>query len=475
MILSILAFACVPHAPEVVARVDLPPTVGGAVVADDPLRPWVAWFEEPALQQLLREALDHAFDVRAAELEVARAGAQLRRAAGRRWPEVGGVGVAGVERFGRYTMDGAGNATTPITPGRIVPVDYPELGVGLVASWELSAWGRLRTLQGAARARWLASVSARDLVATAVISEVASTWYELLALERRRAALEASVERQARAVELVRAQLEVGRATALAVHQLEAELAATRAEAVAAAQAVTEREGDLHRWLGRPAREVPMPPDALDRPLGPLPDGVPAEWLRRRPDVRGAERALEAARLDVAAARAAFLPSLTLSAGVGLSAFELRYLLDPASVVWSAAGGLVGPVVNRSALRADFDVAAADQMEALVEYERTLVASVVEVQVHLAGLERANRIARERAQERAAARAAVESAEALFAAGKVTYLDVLTAQEAAREAELEAVQATLGQRLRSIALYRALGGGLPLEGRGGGGGPGTPE
>jgi outer membrane protein TolC len=117
------------------------------------------------------------------------------------------------------------------------------------------------------------------------------------------------------------------------------------------------------------------------------------ESLRRRPDVRRAEARLEAARLDVAAARAAFLPTLTVTAGVGLAAFEPRYLLDPASIVWSAAGGLAGPVVNRSALRADFDTASADQLEALVDYEQTLVGAVIELQVQLAGQERADAIA----------------------------------------------------------------------------------
>jgi NodT family efflux transporter outer membrane factor (OMF) lipoprotein len=433
---------------------------GAPAVSASEVPPWDAWFDEPDLRALLSEALGRGFDVTLAGQRVARAEAQVRRATGSRLPTVSAGAGGGFRRFGRYTMDGAGNASTEIVPGRLVPVTYPELELGVAASWEISAWGRLKNLQAATRAAHLASVEGRALVATAVVGEVATTWYELVALDLRQGALEASVSRQTRAVELVRAQKDVGRATELSVQQLEASLASVRAEVAATTQQITEVEGRLSILTGRLQGRVARSPDALRRPLAELPTGLPSEVLRRRPDVREAEARVAAAGFDVAAARAAFYPSLSLTAGAGLAAFEPRYLLSPESVATTLAGGLIGPLINRSALRAEFQEATVDQVEAAVSYHQLLVEVVVEVETELSGYERSAVVLDERERQRAAAQRAAEVSEALFAAGKATYVDVLLAQESVREAELGAVDAALEQRRRAIGLYRALGGGV---------------
>lgn len=245
------------------------------------------------------------------------------------------------------------------------------------------------------------------------------------------------------------------------VQQFEAELAETRAEALATTQRIVELEARINLLVGRAPQPVARTPEALARGLAPPALGVPSDLLRRRPDVLAAEQAVAATGYDVAAARAAFLPSLTLTGALGLAAFDPRYLLRPESAAYGLAGGLAGPLLNRSALRAELGVARADQVEAMVEYQRVLVTSVVEVENHLSGLQRSVEIVQERERQRQAAARAVETSESLFVAGKATHLDVLVAQQGTLEAELDLVEASLERQWRAIGLYRALGGGWP--------------
>lgn len=188
--------------------------------------------------------------------------------------------------------------------------------------------------------------------------------------------------------------------------------------------------------------------------------GVPSDLLRNRPDIREAELQVQASRFDLAAARRAFYPTLSITADIGYRAFEPRYLFaTPASIVSSIAGGLVAPLVNRRALEAELAAAEASQLQAIFEYQRVLLTSVGEVAMGLSALEQTARVVEQRRQKKAAVAGTIETADALFRAGKATYLDVLLAQQSTLEAELELIEALRDHRIASVRLYRALGGG----------------
>jgi outer membrane protein TolC len=188
--------------------------------------------------------------------------------------------------------------------------------------------------------------------------------------------------------------------------------------------------------------------------------GLPAELLASRPDVRRAELELGAAALDVDAARAAFFPRLELGASLGLQAFEpSRWLQVPESVAYGLFGGLVAPVFNRAPLEARLDAAAARQVEALMTYRRTVLEAVAEVSTQAEAVRRSEERLRLRQSQKAALERSVETADVLFRAGRATYLEVLLAREASVRAELALVDAWQANRLATVALYRALGGG----------------
>ena len=187
--------------------------------------------------------------------------------------------------------------------------------------------------------------------------------------------------------------------------------------------------------------------------------GLPATALLRRPDVRQAELQLRATSADVDAARAAFLPSLTLTPYVGLNAFRASVLLDPGSVVYGAVAGLAGPILNRAQYRADFREAVANNYEGYYRYQQALQTGFREVVVGLQGLENFQSVVKLRTREVEQLTSAVATSNDLFVAGYASYLEVITAQRSVLEAELSLAETRQALLLQSVNLYRALGGG----------------
>ena len=383
----------------------------------------------------LGPALAGNFDVQIAlqHIEIARAG--VTQLSGARLPEVALAASAGVHRYGRYTMDGAGNASTEITPGQPVPTYLPDLFVGLQASWEADVWGRLGALQGVARARYLASIEGTNLVVTNVVADIAAAYYELAALDRRQQVLTETIAHQTQALEMMRVEKAAGRANELAVRQFEAELANMRALSAATLEQTRNVEGQMNLLLARPAGPIARDPGVLQREVAPIAAGVPSELLHNRPDIRAAELAVAAARLDVKAARAAVYPHLRISAELGYEAFDPRFLLrTPASLVASVVGGLVAPLVNRRGIAGAYRAANATQVEAMVRYQGTVLRGFVDVATGLSALQQSEEIVRHRQERKDALADTVEAANELFRSGKATYLEVLLAQQKTLEA-----------------------------------------
>lgn len=422
---------------------------------------WRTFFADDNLNALIGEALAGNFDLQIALQRIDIARASVRRTSGERLPQLAAVATAGIRKYGLYTMDGAGNAATEITSGRGVPEHLPDFFVGLQASWEPDLWGRLRNLHGAARAQYLASIEGAKLVVTQMVSEIASSYFALVALDHVHDILTQTIARQTQAVEIMRLEKQAGRTNELAVQQFEAQLAGASALNAETEQRIREVENQINVLVGRMPQPVSRTSDVLDRPVAKtLATGVPSELLRNRPDIRQAELQLEATRFDVTAARAAFYPRLTISASLGYQAFDPRFLIEtPASITYGLVGGLIAPLVNRRGIEAAFATAQATQIQAMYGYQRAVVTSFAEVATGLHTLAQAALIVEQYKRKRDAAAGTVDTADALFRAGKATYLDVLLAQQSTLDAELELIGALRDQHVATIHLYRALGGG----------------
>lgn len=422
---------------------------------------WRRWLGDAQLNGLVAEALRNNQDLQIAlqRIESARAGA--RAASGVLLPQVALSLGSSLQRFGLYTSEGASNATTEITPGRPIPNPLPDFAVGLQASWEVDIWGKLRNQRESAVAQYLATIEGTNLVITSLVSDVASTYFELLALDHLREVLRQSVARQREALEVVRLQKAAGRANELAVQQFDAQLAQTQALELESARDTVETENRINLLLGRYPRAIARSKDVLftESPANAA-TGLPSELLRNRPDIREAELQVRASKFDLKAARAAFFPNINLSASVGFEAFNPTFLFRvPGSLTYSMAGGLLAPLVNRRALEAQFAGAKANQIQAMHSYQRTILIAYVEVVNALSNIRHTEQILAFKKAQKAAMVQAVSAADMLFRAGKASYLEVLVAQQGALRADLDLVEIWKRRRVANVVVYKALGGG----------------
>lgn len=475
--------ACIPTPPQGLARearTDVPSTFGGeapegtggdtdAEAAPPPSSARVDWhdfFEDPHLVALVEGALENNQELEIAVQEMIVANSEVMARRGEIFPSLSaGVG-AGVERAGRYTSQGQSDESLGIAP------DLPRFGVGLQASWEIDVWSRLRDSADAAMYRYLSSAAGRRFMVTRLVAEIASRYYELLALDRQLEILTANIALQEDALGMVRLQQEAGRVTMAAVTRFEAQFLGFQAREYEIRQRIVATENELNFLAGRFPQHVErhrgdflaISPPAIET-------GVPAQLLENRPDVQAAELALTASRLDVSAARARFYPALRLDVGVGYQSFDItRLFATPESLVYGLLGGLTAPLLNRSGITADYFAANSRQMQAVLRYERTILSAFVDVSTALSLLRNAGRsyALKERQVERLGA--AVEISSQLFDSARADYLEVLTARRESLEAQMELVDLKERQLGAAVTLYRALGGGWYQAD-----GPGDPE
>jgi len=421
---------------------------------------WRKHFTDHKLQALTEQALNNNRDLKIALQRIEMAKAQITAARGMLAPKVSGVAGAGIQRFGLYTMDGAGNSTTPIYDGRIVPRDVQDYTVGLQTSWEIDLWGKLRSKKASATTRLLASVEGRNLVQTHLIADLATAYYELLALDAEITNIDETIKIQRDALETVQTQKQAGSANELAVQQFEALLFNLQGMRLDTQQRIVEQEGIICTLLGDPQRPIARNRASLmNSTLPHLSSSVPADMLKNRPDIRRAEFELAATKADVKAAKAAFLPSVSINGVLGLQAFQSNVLLNIHSATYSALGGLVAPLINRKAIQAEFDHANASQLEALNTYQQSIVNGYVEVHNQLAFIRILKDLQALKTKEVHLLIESVGTAADLFRTRRATYIEVLNAQQNALKARLQLIGVTKRQFQVQANLYRALGGG----------------
>lgn len=466
LLLLALASGCIPKVKGVGLRdvnVDAPSAFLGTDGVEAPLEAARASsiFEDPHLVALVEAALDRNQELELLRQEMLIADAEIGGRLGEVFPHVGlGVG-AGVEKVGRYTSQGAADASSEMTPGREVPEHLPNLRIALEASWEIDIWQKLTNATRAARARALASVEARNFAVTLLVSEVADAYYELLALDSQMAVVDTNIGLLEDALRIVRLQRDAAETTALGVQRFEAALLENQARRYDIQQRIIETENHVNLLCGRYPQSVPRREGTLlDVPLDPVDAGAPAQLLARRPDIRQAELGLEAAKLDVKVARAGFFPALSLDAEVGIEAFTPGKLVAlPASLLYNLAGQVLAPLVNRAELKARWTAANAQQMQAVIAYERTALEAFVEVANDLARIQNLDAGYALQGQRVAVLEQAIETSNQLFRAARADYLEVLTTRREALEAQMELIETKRDQVAARIALYRAVGGG----------------
>lgn len=422
-------------------------------------------FTDEHLLQLIDTALKNNWDLQAAIQRVEMARANYLQTRGALKPSVAAVAAAGADKFGDYTMNGVGNYDTNLSGNlekeQKIPTPLtPDFFLGLKSSWEIDLWGKLRNRKTAAYHRLLATEKGVQLVNTLLVSEVASRYYELLALDEEMQILKKNIRLQEAAVEIVQAQKAGGRATELAVQQFTAQLLRTRGLEAEFGQQIIETENELNLLLGRLPQIIERGQSISQHQLPETAKvGVPSSLLLQRPDIQQAELELKASKADVEAARAAFFPSLTITPYLGLNAFSAAMVFNPASLAFGALGNIAAPLLNRTTLKGDHQRNRAAAQEAFFNYQKTIMNGFHEVATSLSGIKNLQKQYDLRKEEAEVLRNAVTTANDLYRAGAASYLEVITAQKDVVDAEIGLINTKKEMMLNLVNLYRSLGGG----------------
>lgn len=424
----------------------------GAEQASDPLsladRAWWDVLADPTLQALIEEALQSGDDVRLAawRVEEARANAGIVRA--EHFPRVGGA--AGWSRSRQSAFLAPSTATQ----------DLYDVDLGL--SWEIDLWGRIRRLDEAALAQYLATEEARRGVMLALVADVATGYFELRALDYQLEIARRTSAAFADTHGLFNRRLEAGLASALETASAAASLATTNAAIPDLEQRIAAQENRLAFLLGRNPGEVARGAALVEQVLPPaIPAGLPADLLARRPDLRQTEHELRAANAAVGVAVADYFPRLSLTSAFGGVAPEVSELFSDGKS-WSIGGGLLAPLLQGNRLESQHRAAVARWEQAKVRYERSVRNAFAEVSTALIAYEKLAAVEHEQDQAVAAHREAVELASSRYLSGLADYLEVLQAQQQLYPAENALAQTRYARLATLVELYRALGGGWQL-------------
>lgn len=460
--LGIGAFGCAPslrgnepHAP----RVALPSSFGApnAGGGGSPLaqKSWRQFFGSAELAQLIELALKNNQELNIQLQEIIIAENEVSARQGEYLPKVrAGAGVS-LDKAGKYTTQGASDEAHGL------PKNLGNFSFGLMGSWEIDVWKKLRNATKAAKLRYLASIEGKNFMATQLVAELARSYYDLVALDNELEVLQRNIAIQEDALEVVKLEKQAARVNELAVQRFEAEVLKNRSRLFDVEQERVQAENRINFLVGRLPQPVKRNAKELDAALPALIEtGLPSQLLENRPDVRQAELALEAAKLDVKVAKASFYPSLSIDAGVGYRSFNLAHLVTtPESLIYGLGANLSAPLLNRQAIAAQYRSANAQQLQAVFHYEQTLLQAFTDVATQLAKIENLRKSFELETQQVDTLARSVEISNVLFQSARADYVEVLMTRRDSLESQVELIETKKRQRQALVNVYQALGGG----------------
>ncbi len=420
---------------------------------------WRSYYNDPNLQLLIDTALknNQELNITLQEIEIARNEVKARK--GEYLPYLGLHAGAGADKSGKYTWNGQSEEDWK-TKTHEGPAYIGEYNAGVVASWELDVFKKLRNAKKASLSRYLATIEGRNYMVTRLISEIADTYYELLALDNQLELIRKNIAIQQNALYMIQQQKEAARVTQLAVNRFEAQVLNTQNLQYDIQQQITETENRLNFLTGRYPQPVTRNPESFNRDVfKDLSAGIPSQLLLNRPDIRQAEQELEAAKLDVKTARSNFLPNFSISAGIGYQAFHPSVWFNPASVFYSVLGEMTAPLINRNNLVATYNSAKAKQVQAVYKYEQRILNAYTEVKNQLSGIENYSKSLQTKSNEASILSQAVTTSDNLFKSARADYVEVLLTQREALESRMELIEIRKKLLNAEINIYQVLGGG----------------
>jgi outer membrane protein, multidrug efflux system len=437
---------------------DLPATYPAAGAAGAGGAIDVAWWKlygDAALDALVERALERNADIRLAVARIEEADANLREAGAAFLPQID-LGAAG----SRSGVSTTGAVPVPST----VPVIRSNVRLTASTSFELDFWGRLRRALEAARAQALGTRYAKDVVSLSLAGLTSQAYFSLRSLDVQIALTRDTLAVRDEYLGIVRSRAAGGIASDLDVNQA----VVSRADAAAQLRDLQRQralaEHQLATLAGKLDLTLPQSANLLALPVPPAPPpGLPATLLERRPDLRQAEQQLVSANAQIGVARAAMLPTISLTGSYGAESQALSTLLQSGSNIWSLGFGLALPIFDWGRLAARADAAEARAHQSLAAYQKAIETAFREVADGLTNLEQTTTVEEDLQGRAAAARNTLGLARARYEAGYSPYLELLDAQRTLNDAELAVVRNRQSRLAASVDLMKSLGGGWSPE------------
>ena len=415
--------------------------------------PWWEVFKDEQLRNLVQTALANNYDLRIAVTRIEQSRQLAAQAKAQYFP------------FLNYSL-GASDGKNEFV-GTVAPNGGNEQGsfLGLASvAWEADVWGRIRRLNEAARAQYLATEQARRGVMLSLVSDVAQAYFELLALDLQLEIARQTTDSFGQTLHLFTQRLEGGVATKLDTSRAEAAQATAGASIPELERQIALKENQISILLGNNPEPVTHTAKLLDQIVPPdIPAGLPSSLLERRPDILVAEEQMRFANAQVGVATANFFPRIGLTALFGRASSPLDSLSSGQTTVWSVAGNLAGPIYQGGLLRAQKRQSVAFWEETRLQYEQTAQLAFQDVANALVSRQKYEAIREQQAQAVRAYQESVKVSLQRYTAGKASYFEVLDAQLQLYPAETALAVTELNRRTVIVQLYKALGGGWNMK------------
>lgn len=440
--------------PADLAAVDAAPAAGAAT--DTLAMPdWQQVFLDPRLRQTIALALQNNRDLRVAMLSIDKARAQYRLQRAAQLPSFDANASMSRSRTSAASNDdGVSQVSTSDT-----------LQVGL-SSWQLDLFGQLRSLKQEALQNWLSSAENQRNVRLTLVAQVAAAWLTVGADQAQLALAQQTLDSQAQTLQLTERRHSIGSASGLDLAQQQTSVESARVAVASAATQLAQARDALQLLVGAPVDAALLPTAQAMQDsvaLAPLPAHLSSAVLLQRPDVLAAEHTLQAANADIGAARAAFFPSLSLTASTGRSSDALSTLFSAGSRTWSFVPSITAPIFHAGALKASLDASKLGKDIAVAQYEKAIQSAFAEVADALATRDHLQ--AQLTAQQALvdASQRSYTLADARYRAGLDGHLPVLDAQRSLFAAQQALIALRLQDASNRVTLYQVLGGGADAQ------------
>ncbi len=420
---------------------------------------WKVYFNDPNLASLIDTALVNNQELNIALQEIEMTKNEVMARKGEYQPFLNFRGGAAADRSGKYTWNGFSEEDLKANPDK-GPKYVGDFLSGAYFSWELDVWKKLHNAKKSATLKYLSTIEGKNFMVTNIIAEIANSYYELMALDNLMSVLQQNIKLQNNAYELVKLEKDAAKVSQLAVNRFEAQLLNTKNLKYEIQQKIIETENRIVFLTGRFTQKIARNGDLFKTTISDsISAGLPSQLLSNRPDIRQAELELAAAKLDVQVAKANFYPSFSLNAGIGFQAYNPLYLIRPESILYNLAGEVVGPLVNKNAIKASYYNANAQQIKAVYNYEQSILNAHIEVVNQLSNLENTKNSFETKSKEVDILNQSISISNDLFRSARADYIEVLSTQQEALDSKIELIEIKLKQIQAEINIYKALGGG----------------